>query len=192
MKVIAFEGVDFTGKSTQVSLLRDYLVRKGLDVKVESFPRYDSPIGKMILDRLISGKGSKETLSLLFELDRYLFEEENHYCDVLLLDRYNLSNLAYGTASGVDMEWLRTIQLYQLQPDLNIILYAPLEDLVDRRYLPRDKFEADTEFLERVNRNYYDLAVRYSDNSVIIQANKTVPEIHDQIKSIVEGLLFTH
>ena len=100
MKLISFEGIDASGKETQAQMLYEYLKREGFNVAYESFPRYYTPVGKLIKKSL---KGeitlTPEAHHMLYEVDRidfmgYLNELEELEWDFLILDRYTHSNIA--------------------------------------------------------------------------------------------------
>lgn len=179
---IAIEGPDKAGKATQSKLLKDYLVGKGLKVEAISFPRYDTEIGQIILQELKSKNPNKYALHMLFEVDRYLFEKEYSKlnCDFLILDRFNLSNLAYCRALGMDVDWVRGLQRYQMKPDITFLLAASADLLYDRREDNRDKYEEDIEFQQRVVESYVMLASLLK-NVRIIPANFGIGVIHSII-----------
>jgi dTMP kinase len=103
--LIVLEGLDGAGKSTQVKLLKEYLIGKGVNLRYLHFPRYDSqPYGELIGKYLRGDFGSIEQVhpqivALLFALDRMdasaTVREWLAAGDCVLLDRYVYSNIAY-------------------------------------------------------------------------------------------------
>ena len=103
--LIVLEGLDGAGKSTQVKLLKEYLVSKGVNLRYLHFPRYDSPLYGELIGKYLRGDfGSIEQVhpqivALLFALDRMdaaaTIKEWLAAGDCVLLDRYVYSNIAY-------------------------------------------------------------------------------------------------
>src|SRR5687768_13990833 len=115
--LIAFEGLDQSGKQTQAERLRDRLVEAGRLVRLLSFPAYDTAIGGEI-ERALRGARDygPDVMQLLYIANRYEWkpqiEQERARGTILLLDRYLASSIAYGEAQGLDAGWLREIQKY--------------------------------------------------------------------------------
>jgi dTMP kinase len=103
--IISLEGLDASGKNTQLHLLKARLAQSGRSVASLSFPRYgDTTFSRFVADYLNGRLGELDTVSaqvaaLLFAGDRMesagLIEELRAANDVLVLDRYVASNLAY-------------------------------------------------------------------------------------------------
>ena len=106
-RIIAIEGIDASGKSTQTHLLADHLRADGVTVEVRSFPRYESFFGRQIR-ALLDGAGDPgditadtldpRSMALWFAMDRWQSFTLSSQCDVLLLNRYTLSNAVYQAA----------------------------------------------------------------------------------------------
>ncbi len=106
-RIIAIEGIDASGKSTQTHLLADHLRAEGMTVEVRSFPRYESFFGRRIR-ALLDGEGGPgaitadtldpRSMALWFAMDRWQSFTAALHCDVLLLNRYTLSNAVYQAA----------------------------------------------------------------------------------------------
>ena len=105
--LIAFEGLDQSGKQTQAELLRDHLGRQGDRCRLMSFPDYTTAIGAEI-SRALQGEReyAADALQLLYVANRYEkrveMEREIGEGVVLLCDRYLASSVAYGEAQGLD------------------------------------------------------------------------------------------
>ena len=138
-KLIAVEGIDGSGKQTQVRLLAQTLESKGHRVLSTGFPQYDSWFGKMAGQFLNGDFGSIDTVdphfaALLYAGDR--FENKGPIVaalgrgDVVLADRYVASNLAHQTARSVSekraqfREWIEQLEygIYGL-PKEDLVLY---------------------------------------------------------------------
>ena len=110
--LIVFEGLDRTGKSTQVKHLKSYLEKVGIKVKNMRFPERSTNIGKMISQFLSNASDMEdEALHLLFSANRW--ELKNNMVEdlnngyTLIVDRYAYSGIAYSNAKGVDFEWCK-------------------------------------------------------------------------------------
>lgn len=110
-KIIAFEGIDGTGKSVQMAALADRLSARGCRVMQIAFPDYDSFFGREV-GKLLSGSGGVradqvdgKSMALWFALDR--FEAFRHLstaaADVVLINRYILSNAVYQSIRDCDL-----------------------------------------------------------------------------------------
>jgi dTMP kinase len=157
--LIAFEGLDQSGKQTQGELLREWLTSRRREVKLMSFPDYDTPIGAEIR-RALRGERhyGADVMQLFYVANRYERKEEiakaRDQGTMVVCDRYLASSVAYGEAQGLDARWLRSIQEYLPQPDVTILLDMPPEVSARRKQSDRDKYERDLALLGRVRRSY--------------------------------------
>jgi dTMP kinase len=157
--LVAFEGLDQSGKQTQAELLRDRLTDWQRDVRLFSFPDYDTAIGAEI-GRALAGERSYEpdAMQCLYVANRYEWKQRmldaRSGGTILLCDRYLASSVAYGEAQGLDGAWLIEIQKYLPQPDLTILLDMSPAESARRKSAGRDKYERDTGLLERVRDSY--------------------------------------
>ena len=157
--LIAFEGLDQSGKQTQAGLLQDRLTRGGRRVRLLSFPDYTTPIGSE-LGRALRGEHeySADVMQLLYVANRYEWKQEierdRTAGKILVCDRYLASSVAYGEAHGLDGAWLTDIQKHLPQPDLTILLDIPPAVSARRKTADRDKYERDLALLARVRESY--------------------------------------
>ncbi len=157
--LIAFEGLDQSGKQTQAGLLRDRLTARGRASHLLSFPDYATVIGAEI-GRALRGERlyGADVMQLLYVANRY--ERKQEMVDaiaagtILVCDRYLASSVAYGEAQGLDAGWLVEIQKYLPQPDLTILLDIPPDESARRKRVDRDKYEQDLALLARVRDSY--------------------------------------
>lgn len=157
--LIAFEGLDQSGKQTQAENLRDRLIGEGRRAELLSFPDYATPIGTEIARALRDERHYQaDVMQLLYVTNRYEKREliEGWLRDgaVVLCDRYLASSIAYGEAQGLDPGWLAGIQRYLPQPALTILLDIAPETAVRRKASNRDRYERDLELLSRVRESY--------------------------------------
>lgn len=161
--IIAFEGLDQSGKATQARLLRDRMRAAGRKARVVSFPDYGTPIGEEIA-RALGGERDygPDVMQLLYVANRYERKadiERWRRADItLLLDRYIASSLAYGEAQGLDGAWLAGLQQYLPRPDLTFFLDIPPETALERKAVGRDRYERDHALQMAVRESYRRLA----------------------------------
>ncbi|MBI2827932.1 MAG: dTMP kinase [Acidobacteria bacterium] len=157
--LVAFEGLDQSGKQTQAELLRDRLTAKGRASRLLSFPDYATVIGAEI-GRALRGERpyGPDVMQLLYVANRY--ERKQEIVDaraagtILVCDRYLASSVAYGEAQGLDAAWLLEIQKYLPQPDVTVLLDIPPDESARRKSADRDKYERDLALLARVRASY--------------------------------------
>src|SRR3989442_8615898 len=110
-RLIALEGIDQAGKKTQTRLLSASLRREGFKVGTLSFPIYSTSSGRLIRSFLAGrAKTSPHALHLLYSLNRWENMETITGAlkknDLVICNRYIPSNLAYGEARGLSVQWL--------------------------------------------------------------------------------------
>ena len=155
--LIVIEGLDGSGKSTQVKRLRQYLESSGKPLTYIHFPRYDAPVyGDLIGKFLRGGFGSidavhPQLVALLYAEDRRTavpqMLEAVKDGGILLLDRYVYSNIAYQCAKIEDesereelRKWIRDTEYGDFGlpvPDLNIFLDVPIGFVEKKLESPR-------------------------------------------------------
>ena len=202
-KFIVFEGLDGTGKTTQIRLLAEYLGRKGESVFTDVEPS-GLPTGRF-LRRLLAGDfpSSPWATAALFLADRI-----NQNTDVqngiqarlaagntVLLDRYYYSTFAY-QGYATDMRWAMDIHFgcpEITKPDLTLFLTMPPEKCLARITANRAADEMEIyetmETLTAVSRQFdavFD-ALKDRDHIVYIDADGSVDEVHRRITEAVEA-----
>jgi dTMP kinase len=157
--IVAFEGLDQSGKQTQAELLRDRLRQHGHKSRLVSFPDYGTSIGEEIA-RALQGEREygPEVMQLLYIANRYERKPDlEHWIEsglILVCDRYTASSVAYGEAFGLDPAWLRELQKLLPLPTLTIVLDIAPETALKRKAVDRDRYERDLALQERVRRSY--------------------------------------
>lgn len=157
--LIAFEGLDQSGKQTQAERLKARAEEGGRTAMLLDFPAYETHIGKEIQDALHGARDyPPDVMQLLYVANRYekkpLIEKLLAEGTVIICDRYLASSIAYGEAQGLDGPWLREIQRYLPPPDLTILLDIAPETAAGRKTANRDKYERDLALLSRVRESY--------------------------------------
>jgi dTMP kinase len=157
--LIAFEGLDQSGKQTQAEGVRDEVLSRGRECRLLSFPDYTTPIGSEI-GKALHGEREygADVMQLLYVANRHERRDEMTRLlaagVVLVCDRYVASSIAYGEAQGLDAAWLTEIQKFLPTPDLTVLLDIAPETAVGRKASGRDKYERDLQLLARVRDSY--------------------------------------
>lgn len=190
--LIAFEGLDQSGKQTQTERLRDRLIDAGRQVRLLSFPAYETPIGAEIRRALDGGRDwAADVMQLLYIANRYearpLIERELALGVVLVCDRYVASSVAYGETQGLDAAWLRDVQRYLPRPDLTFLLDIAPAVSARRKTTDRDKFERDLALLARVRESYLRQAA--DDGWVRLDADRGRDIVAAEVFAAVSPLL---
>jgi dTMP kinase len=188
MTLIAFEGLDQSGKETQSRQLRARLEQDGRKVRAISFPDYGTPIGHEIT-RALAGERefTADVMQLLYIANRFEYKPRLDSWleagDVVICDRYRASSLAYGEAQGVDPAWLRDIQRPLPAPTLTLLLDIAPDTAVKRKSTGRDRFERDLALLARVRDSYR----RQADarDWVLIDAEQSKDEVAAAVQAAV-------
>ena len=157
--LIAFEGLDQSGKQTQAEALAGTLRDRGRTCELLSFPDYETAIGTE-LRRALHGERdyAADVMQLLYVANRYEMKQKLDTWlasgMVVLCDRYTASSVAYGEAQGLDPRWLADIQRFLPAADLTILLDIAPDVAVHRKQSGRDRYERDLELLTRVRESY--------------------------------------
>src|SRR5262245_45294657 len=136
--LIAFEGLDQSGKQTQAERLLDAFRKSGRSAEFVTFPEYTTPIGSEI-GRALKGERDyqPDTLQLLYIANRFEFRPQIDSWlaagTMVVCDRYLASSIAYGEAQGVDAKWLAEIQSHLPQPSLTLFMDMPPEVSLTRK-----------------------------------------------------------
>ncbi len=199
---ITFEGIDASGKSTQVKLLEKYFLEKGERVILVREPggtKVSEEIRKILL--------SKENLEMIKECEIFLFCASRAQLVneliipklkqgfVVISDRFHDSTTAYQGAGRVisleDVNTLHKIAIKNCLPDLTFFVDVDYEEAVKRQIndkKSKDRIESMGEkFFNRVREGYYAINRREPDRVKIVDGTKSVNEIHKEIVTIVEN-----
>ena len=157
--LIAFEGLDQSGKQTQAERLHSFVESRGRTCRLLSFPAYDTSIGREIREALHGGRAYlPDALQLLYIANRYerkpQIEQWLSEGTIVVCDRYLASSIAYGEAQGLDPAWLADVQRLLPAPALTILLDIAPETAARRKKMNRDRYERDLALLSRVRQSY--------------------------------------
>ena len=190
--LIAFEGLDQSGKQTQAELLRDRLKQDGHKARLLSFPDYGTSIGEEIA-RALQGERDygPDVMQLLYVANRYERKPDlQRWLDgglILVCDRYTASSVAYGEAFGLDAGWLEDMQKFLPRAALTILLDIAPETAARRKAVDRDRYERDLALLARVRESYQRQAA--ADRWVVLDAEQPKEAIADEVLRVVRSRL---
>lgn len=191
-RLIAFEGLDQSGKASQASLLQARLTAAGRACRLVSFPDYETAIGRA-LARALRGKTTHppDVMQLLFVANRYEYRPRLEAWlsagECVVCDRYVASSVAYGEACGVDPAWLVDVQRLLPQPDLTVLLDIAPETAVRRKRAGRDRYERDLALLGRVRASY--LRQASAPSWCRLDGERSVEAIAAEVASVVSARL---
>ena len=197
---VTFEGLDGSGKTTQVELLAQRLRADGLEVVTTREPG-GTPLGEGIRDLILDGDGriSAWAEAALFaaaraELVDRVIAPALERGAVVVCDRYIDSSLAYqGIARGLGVDRILELNLHATRgvlPDKTFLLLIDPEEAARRRGGARDRIEREgEEFRARVDGAYRQLAELFPRRVIPIDATAsptdTADLIHGQLRELV-------
>ncbi|MBI2085267.1 MAG: dTMP kinase [Candidatus Aenigmarchaeota archaeon] len=193
-KLIAIEGCDGSGLSTQTKMLCEWLRSKGKEVLQTKEPT-ENFIGKTIRSVLRKEiTTDQKTLQLLFCADRAHHLESEiipalEQNKIVVTDRYIMSTIAFGSLNE-DAEWLKKLNEKFRKPDLTIIIDVPEDISINRIKSSRPKIELfeEKEKLKKIRENYKTLSKEFP-NVILVDGTKPPEEVFNLIKSAVESNL---
>ncbi len=193
--IISIEGIDAVGKKTQTELLSRWLAARGVGRAVMGFPDYQTRIGKEIRS-FLDGKSRypPEVQHLLFAANRWekLAEIEGNLRagKVLIVDRYTESNLAYGSANGLALDWLEGLERGLPKANLVLVLDAEPRPMSSRRPgRTKDAYEKSNKIQTKAKNTYRRLARERGWK--LIEADRPLPEVGHEVTSAVRKALET-
>lgn len=209
---ITFEGVEGSGKTTQIELLEKALEAKGLQVIKTQEPG-GTKIGAMIRKILLDSRNKE--IDPMTELMLYSASRAQHIKEVIipavkegkivLCDRFSDATVAYqGYGRGLDLEGIRKLDLFLtggMKPSITIILDLDPEKgllrakkrIEKNRSLKEGRIEQEGfSFHKRVREGYLKLAEEEPDRIKVIGADLPVEEVHKRIIEVVEERLKWH
>lgn len=193
---ITFEGIDLSGKSTQIKLLKEYLQkkkRKVISVREPGGTQISEKIRSLILD--------KEHLNMEYLTEFLLFSASRHQLTkeviiphlekkyFVLSDRYFDSSTAYQGYGGIiDLKIINSINKVAscgLIPEITFLINISIEECIRRKKLIKkteDRIEQKKiSYYKKVINGYLKIAENNKRRFVVIDGTKEVREIHDEI-----------
>jgi len=194
---ILFEGVDRCGKTTQATLLAEYL-KNELNGKAEfiRFPDRTTPIGVMINSYLTNASEMEDhAIHQLFSANRWeavsSLKMKLEEGTTLVCDRYCYSGVAFSAAKpSLSLDWCMSSDIGLPAPDCVIFLDLPVEKAQERGQFGQERYEKE-EMQNKVRENF--LKLMTMDEGLIpwhiIDASQTIDAIFAQIKHIALKIL---
>lgn len=205
---ITLEGLDGSGKSTQLEMLGEYLRDQGRAVLTTREPG-GTKIGQQIRELLLNV--SPETITSLTELSLMFAVRAQHIEQVILpalgrgelvlCDRFTDSSIAYqGYGRGVPLETIQTLEKLLCQgvrPDLTLILDIDAATSIQRTGVrnrrarqSNTRFEQEgRQFFERVREGYFAIARQEPQRVQIIEGSGTIEQLFVAVRSAVDKFL---
>lgn len=201
-KFITLEGVDGAGKSTHIPFIAGQIEQAGYSVKLTREPG-GTPLGEKLRELLLHEAMHPETETLLMFAAR-----KEHLQQVilpalgsgtwLLSDRFTDASFAYqhgGRGVSADKVLaLESIVQDGLQPDLTLLFDVPVEVSTQRLAGARDpdRFEQENRaFFENIRNAYLQRAAAYPDRFRIINANRPISDIQQELREVITSFVTT-
>jgi len=197
-KLITFEGIDGSGKSTQIKLISEILHKNNIDNIVIREPggtEISEKIRAILLDN--DNTISKYTEALLFLSSRSQLVNEvikpalNRGC-YILCDRYIDSTIAYqGYGRGIDLSQIKVLNdlaIESIYPDITFILDVNVNTSLSRRLTKsKDRMEqVNKNFLIKVRKAYLEIADDDKKRCIVIDCNnKSIIDINNELVSFM-------
>lgn len=203
-KFIVFEGIDGSGKSTQMKLLAKKLEDRGIKTRLTLEPTYGL-VGETLHD-ILSGKikADPKVIAALFVADRldHLTNQEDGVLknldagETVICDRYYFSSYAY-QSTEVPSEWVveaNKLCAETLRPDVTLFIDISPQVAMERILSNRDSVEIyeTEEKLTKVRDAYFAAfeKMKDSENVKVVNGERTVEEIADEIaKFVLENII---
>ncbi|MDQ4017373.1 MAG: dTMP kinase [Thermoproteota archaeon] len=186
-KIIVIEGTDKAGKTSQSRMLAETLKVSGKVCVILDFPDYTTPIG-MEIKAFLEGKRDylPEVKHLLFSANRWEKKKEIESMlengTIIVMNRYWQSNLVYGVANGMDINWL--LRLDKGLPKEDIVLVMLVNPNISaKRAEMQDTFESDPQLAAKAYKNYLKFAKQYRWK--VIDGSKSKEQVHQEITKII-------
>lgn len=202
-KFIVFEGIDGSGKSTQIERLKSHLDQRAIRA-CSTFEPTDGAVGKLIRQMLAGDLPcDQRTIAMLFAADRsdHLFNAENGLCRmvdegcVVLCDRYYFSSYAYHS-QYVDMEWVIASNIENakaLKPDMTLFIDVDPKVCFERIKSRGEHLEMyeKIDIMKQVRHNYFLAFERLEkeEKVVIINGNQPMEKVEADILEKVSQVL---
>ena len=204
--LVCVEGIDGSGKSTQLALLRDWLKSTGQDV---IFTEWNSSELISQTTKLAKKKNmlSPRTFSLLHAVDfadrlKQVIDPALKAGFIVVADRYAYTALARDVARGVDPQWVRNVYNFAIKPDLAIYFDIEAKDAMERicsnrapkfyeagmdLKLSNDPYESYMIFQSKVIQEYKNMLDEFG--IVKLDANDTIHKKQVEIRKMLKAIL---
>lgn len=197
---ITLEGIEGVGKTTQLEFVADYLQKQGREIVITREPG-GTPVGEgvrsLVLDNKHTGMAADTELLLMFaaraeHIDKVI-RPALEAGKVVLCDRFTDASYAYqGLGRNISTERISILEDWVqkgLNPDLTLLLDAPVEIGLDRaaKRSEKDRFESEAlDFFEAVRNCYLEIAKNDPQRMKVIDASLDLENVKSQVLSILE------
>jgi len=195
-KFIVIEGLDGSGKNSQIDLVVDLFEKNNKEVVVTKEPTIESEAGRKIRQAI-----RKEIAMEPLELQKLFVQDRKEHLEnkiipalkqgkFVISTRYAFSTFAYGYADNLNVDELIKMNDKFLLPDLTIIIDVNPESCIERiegRGEPKELFEK-LDKLTKVNEIYKKIPQMF-ENVVIVDGGRSIPEVFQDIKNLIEKIL---
>ena len=198
MKIISFEGIEGVGKSTQINMLNEHLKIRGLKTEILREPG-STITGEKIRDILLNssdGLADEAELLLMFASRAQLIKEKvlDSNLDFILFDRFYDASIAYqGYGRDLSLNFITTLISFINcpAPDITFLLDISVEDGFSRKVNDvKDRIESSgLDFFNNVREGYLEAAKSDPERVKVLDASKTIEDVHDEIIEYVNKLL---
>ncbi|SCV69409.1 BQ2448_2429 [Microbotryum intermedium] len=182
---IVFEGLDRSGKTTQVQRLVDRLQQDGVNATACRFPDRTTSTGKMI-DSYLASKSDLDNraIHLLFSVNRWerakgivadLKEGKTVVCD-----RYAFSGIAFSAVKGLSYDWCLSPDVGLPAPDLVLFFNVSAEVQHQRGGFGQERYET-TEIQKNVRAMFEKIGLDVGDSWEIVDADRGLDEVGDEV-----------
>ncbi len=191
-RLIAIEGIDQSGKRTQAALLAQKLRKRGYSAAVWNFPDYSTPLGGQ-LRAYLAGRSelNYRAVHLLYAANKWEkateLKQELRRGRNIIVNRYSPSNLVYGAAHGLPLEWLRTLESGLPEAEAVFVLDITPSTSFARKRQQRDVHEADRRYLNRVRTIYLRLSRRYGWR--VIDGNRSPRIVRSELWALMSHFM---
>ena len=190
-KIIVLEGIDGSGKTSQILRLKNTLKNQGRNVKImcESKNKLAENLG----NNLKEGESLKQMLlfgALRVETIKDMLKSEE---EIVIYDRFILSSIAYQCQKDIRMEVITKrvneliLSFYGIKPLLTIYLNIELQEAI-KRIENREKIKVSKEE-EKILKKAKLLYEKHSNEMKVINSNQTIEEVSSEIEKLVKNVI---
>lgn len=190
-KIFVLEGIDGSGKTSQILRLQNTLKNQGRNVKIMCETK--NKLANNLGENLKKGESLKQMLlfgALRVETIKDMLESEE---EIVIYDRFILSSIAYQCQKDIRMEMITKrvneliLSFYGVKPLLTIYLDIELQEAI-KRIENREKRKVSKEE-EKILRKAKLLYEKHSNEMKVINSNKTIEEVSSEIEKLVKNVI---
>ena len=197
---ITFEGIDGSGKTTQLKLTEKYLKNLKFDLLTLREPG-STPLSERIRDILLDKKMTINPVSELLlyvsaraDLVERVIAPALREGKIILCDRFYDSTIAYqGYGRRLDIDQVKRINQMAVgdcKPDLTFLIDITYHKSLERRKKTSDRLEVESKaFFNRVRRGFIEIANQEKKRVIVLDGKKSPDKIFDEVKQCLRKKL---